>query len=46
MQRRSVFGLIGAAALTAALLATASPAAAQDTIKIGMPSALTGPYNE
>ncbi|HYG85405.1 MAG TPA: ABC transporter substrate-binding protein [Azospirillum sp.] len=44
MRRQSLVGMIGAAALTAMM--AAGPAAAQDTIKIGMTSALTGPYNE
>ncbi|UKJ76916.1 ABC transporter substrate-binding protein (plasmid) [Azospirillum brasilense] len=40
-------GLLGAAVtLTSALALSAGSAAAQDTIKIGMTSALTGPYNE
>ncbi|WP_454019763.1 ABC transporter substrate-binding protein [Azospirillum sp. Marseille-Q6669] len=47
MHRRSVIRLLGAAVtLTSALALSAGPAAAQDTIKIGMTSALTGPYNE
>ncbi|WP_237906604.1 ABC transporter substrate-binding protein [Azospirillum brasilense] len=47
MHRRSVIGLLGAAVtLTSALALSAGSAAAQDTIKIGMTSALTGPYNE
>ncbi|CAO3363626.1 ABC transporter substrate-binding protein [Azospirillum palustre] len=46
MHRRSVIGLIGAAALTATIALSAGSAAAQDSIKIGMTSALTGPYNE
>ncbi|AWJ82217.1 amino acid-binding protein (plasmid) [Azospirillum sp. TSH58] len=47
MHRRSVIRLLGAAVtLTSALALSAGSAAAQDTIKIGMTSALTGPYNE
>jgi len=47
MHRRSVIRLLGAAVtLTSALTLSAGSAAAQDTIKIGMTSALTGPYNE
>ncbi len=38
-------GLLTAAAATVAVMAI-SPASAQQTIKIGMTSALTGPYNE
>ncbi|KAA0684921.1 ABC transporter substrate-binding protein [Azospirillum brasilense] len=47
MHRRSVIRLLGAAVtLTSAIALSAGSAAAQDTIKIGMTSALTGPYNE
>lgn len=47
MHRRSVIRLLGAAVtLTSAFALSAGTAAAQDTIKIGMTSALTGPYNE
>ncbi|QCO06344.1 ABC transporter substrate-binding protein [Azospirillum argentinense] len=47
MHRRSVIRLLGAAVtLTSALALSAGSATAQDTIKIGMTSALTGPYNE
>ncbi|CAO3438291.1 ABC transporter substrate-binding protein [Azospirillum argentinense] len=47
MHRRSVIRLLGAAVtLTSALALSAGSAVAQDTIKIGMTSALTGPYNE
>ncbi|MFC5357763.1 ABC transporter substrate-binding protein [Azospirillum himalayense] len=50
MHRRSVIRLLGAAVTLTSALAlsagSAGSAAAQDTIKIGMTSALTGPYNE
>ncbi|WP_040137604.1 ABC transporter substrate-binding protein [Azospirillum argentinense] len=47
MHRRSVIRLLGAAVtLTSALALSAGSAVAQDAIKIGMTSALTGPYNE
>jgi branched-chain amino acid transport system substrate-binding protein len=45
MQRRTVLVMIGAA-LTSPVMLGLAPADAQDTIKIGMTSALTGPYNE